>query len=91
MKKKTQRRLWLRFDRILSQNFLKQLAVLGVVFLVVLAFSYLLLAFSGSDWRAFCREHDLTPWLLPLYLLIDSNALNNLYINNGVHGWMLFA
>lgn len=91
MKKKTQRRLWLRFDRILSQNFLKQLAVLGVVFLVVLAFSYLMLALSGSNWQAFCRSHDLNPWLLPLYLLIDSNALNNLYIDNGVHGWMLFA
>lgn len=91
MKKKTQRRLWLRFDRVLSQNFFKQLAVLGVAFLAVLAFSYLLLALSGSDWLDFCHAHNLSPWLLPLYLLIDTNALNNLYIDNGVHGWMLFA
>lgn len=29
-------------------------------------------------------------FLLPLYLLIDTNALNNLYMN-GVHGWALFV
>lgn len=30
-------------------------------------------------------------WLLPLYLLIDSNALNNLYIDGCVEGRMLFS
>lgn len=65
--------------------------VLAFVLGIVLGLSYLFLSFSGSDWKGFCQQHNLSQWLLPLYLLIDSNALNNLYIDNGVHGWMLFA
>ena len=91
MKNKRRRGLWLKFDRLLSQSLLKQFAILGVVLIIALGLSYLFLAFSGSDWEGFCRKHDLSMWLLPLYLLIDANALNNLYIDNGVHGWMLFA
>lgn len=49
------------------------------------------LSWSGTEWEAFCKQKDLDKWLLPLYLLIDSNALNNLYIEGHVHGWMLFA
>ena len=91
MKKKNQRSLKLRFDRLLSRNLLQQLIVLTFILVFVLGLSYLFLSFSGSDWKGFCQKHDLNQWLLPLYLLIDSNALNNLYIDNGVHGWMLFA
>ena len=91
MKRKIHRKLWLQFDRLLSDNLLKQLAILAVVLVAALGVSYLMLAFSGSDWRQFCIEKDLNMWLLPLYLLIDSNALNTLYIGGNVHGWMLFA
>lgn len=91
MDTRNHRRLWLSFDRALSHSLLKQLTILAVVLVVVLGFSYLFLAFSGSEWQRFCQEHDLSTWLLPLYLLIDSNALNNLYVDGHVHGWMLFA
>ncbi len=86
----------LKFDRLLSQSLWKQFLILGVVLIVVLGFSYLMLSLSGAEWEEFCERKDLKKWLLPVYLLIDSNALNNLYIgDNGggsaVHGWMLVA
>jgi len=94
MKKKTKRTLWLRFDRVLAHNLLRQLAILGVVLLMALGLSYLFLAASNSQWEQFCEAENLNKWLLPLYLLLDSNALNNLYMGNDgthVHGWMLIA
>ena len=91
MKQKKHRSSWLYFDRLLSDNLMKQLAILVIVLIIALAASYLMLTFSGSDWQQFCKDKDLSMWLLPLYLLIDSNALNTLYIGGNVHGWMLFA
>lgn len=88
-------KLW--FDRLLSKSLLKQLLVLSVAMIVALGLSYLFLSWSGTDWETFCKNKDLSQWLLPLYLLIDSNALNSLYIadttsgEKAVHGWMLFA
>ena len=83
-------KLW--FDRLLSKSLIRQLAVLAVVLVIAFGLSYLLLSLSQSDWQEFCEKKHLSKWLLPLYLLIDSNALNNIYINNeDVHGWMLFA
>lgn len=89
--KKSHLKVQLQLDRLLSKSMIRQLAVLAVVLFGVLCLSYLFLAFSGSDWEAYCQANDLSMWLLPLYLLIDSNALNNLYVNGHVHGWMLFA
>lgn len=87
--------IWLGFDRALSHDLLRQLAILVIVLLVALGLSYFFLSASNADWELFCDEKDLNKWLLPLYLLIDSNALNNLYIaetgHQAVHGWMLFA
>ena len=91
MKKKIQRGMWLGFDRALSRNLLKQLIILAVVLVAALGLSYLMLSWSGADWKAFCERKDLNMWLLPIYLLIDSNALNTLYIEGHVHGWMLIA
>lgn len=87
-------KLW--FDRLLSKSLWKQFLVLGAVLFIALGLSYLFLSWSGTDWQQFCERKDLNKWLLPIYLLIDSNALNNLYIGdtgqgNAVHGWMLFA
>lgn len=85
----------LKFDRLLSKSLWKQFVILGVVLIVALGLSYGLLYFSGAEWEEFCHDKDLNKWLLPVYLLIDSNALNHLYIgdpdHNAVHGWMLIA
>ena len=91
MKTKKRRRIWLGFDRTLAHDLLRQLAILIVVLVVALGLSYLFLIASNADWERFCSNNDINKWLLPLYLLIDSNALNNLYIGGHVHGWMLFA
>ena len=95
MKNKDCKRIWLVFDRALAHDLLRQLAILGVVLIIALALSYLFLAASNAEWEQFCVDKDLNKWLLPLYLLIDSNALNNLYIaetgHKAVHGWMLIA
>lgn len=85
----------LKFDRLLSKSLWKQFVILGGVLVAALVASYILLSFSGANWEKFCHEKDLNKWLLPVYLLIDSNALNNLYIgdseHNAIHGWMLIA
>lgn len=94
MKTKNKKTLWLRFDRALAQNLLRQLAILGIALVLALGLSYLFLSWSGTEWERFCHEEHINKWLLPLYLLIDSNALNNLYMGSDgthVHGWMLFA
>ena len=94
METKDKRTLWLHFDRVLARNLLRQLAILLIVLVVALGLSYLFLAASNTEWEDFCDAEHINKWLLPLYLLIDSNALNNLYMgsdNTHVHGWMLFA
>ena len=88
---KPRKKLLLHFDKVLSQDLRAQILILCGLLVVSLLISYLMLAFSGSNWVHFCKDHHLRAWLLPLYLLIDANALNNLYIDNDVHGWMLFA
>lgn len=83
-------KLW--FDRLLSRSLFRQLTLLAVVLLFAFGISYLLLSFSGNDWRAFCERKNLSKWLLPLYLLIDSNALNGIYYDSpDAHAWMLIA
>lgn len=91
MEKQQHRRLWLKFDRVLSDDLLKQFLLLAGLFCVLLVISYALLSLSAPQWHQFCHDRNLKEWLLPIYLLIDTNALNSLYIDNGVHGWMLFA
>lgn len=82
-------KLW--FDRLLSKSLWRQFLILGAVLIVALGLSYLLLSWSGAEWKEFCKAKDLNQWLLPIYLLIDSNALNTLYIEGHVHGWMLMV
>lgn len=91
---KSQYSLKLRFDRLLSKSLFRQFAILGVILLFALGLSYLMLSWSGAEWESFCEAEHLNKYLLPLYLLIDSNALNNLYMgsnNTLVHGWMLIV
>lgn len=91
MKPKEQHQFRLWFDRLLSKSLLQQLGILAIGLILAFVVSFLLLSFSGAEWQAFCDAKKMSPWLLPLYLLIDSNALNNLYIDSDIHGWMLFA
>lgn len=90
MKKKHKKWL-LGLDKMLAHDLGKQFIIMGFMLVLTLALSYVLLSFSGCQWIDFCHAHKLRPWLLPIYLLIDANALNNLYIDNDVHGWMLIA
>lgn len=82
-------RLKLGFDRLLSKSLIRQFAILGVALICLFFLSWFFLHISGCDWKNFADKSDIPEWLLPLYLLIDTNAFNNLYIN-GVHGWALF-
>jgi hypothetical protein len=85
-------KLW--FDRLLSKSLWRQLLLLAVALVIAFGFSFVLLSFSGAEWTNYCQKEHLSKWLLPLYLLIDSNALNNLYIGSDgtfVKGWMLIA
>jgi len=88
MKTKRQNRIKLWFDRLLSKNLLRQFAVLGGVLLILFLISWGCLNLSGCEWKQFAKDSDIPEFLLPLYLLIDTNAFNNLYIN-GIHGWAL--
>lgn len=89
---KTKNRKWfkLAFDRLLSKSIWRQFAILGLALIVIFFLSWFFLHLSGCRWADFCKSKDLSEWLLPLYLLIDSNALNNLYLNS-VNGWALFV
>lgn len=94
MRTKHHNRIKLKFDRLLSRSLWQQLAFLTVVLVIAFGISYWMLSWSGTDWRTFCEKEKISEWLLPLYLLIDTNALNNLYMGNDgtyVHGWMLIA
>ena len=79
-------KLW--FDRMLSSSLLKQFLILGVVLVVLFLLSWIFLNLSGCQWKDFAQESNVPEFLLPLYLLIDSNAFNGLYMN-GVNGWAL--
>lgn len=81
-------KLW--FDRLLSKSLIRQFAILGIAFIFIFFLSWLFLHISGCKWADFCESKNLSEWLLPLYLLIDSNALNNLYLHS-VNGWALFV
>ena len=90
MKAKIHNRIKLWFDRLLSKSIVRQFAALGVVLLGLFLLSWFFLYISGCEWKDFAEKSNAPLFLLPLYLLIDTNALNNLYIN-GVHGWALFV
>ena len=87
-KKRYKFKLW--FDRLLSKSLARQFAVLTIVLVVLFLLSWLFLHWSGCEWEQFAKNSKIPEWLMPLYLLIDTNAFNNLYIN-GVHGWALFV
>lgn len=77
-------------DRALSHNIRRQILILLITLVILLGVSSLLLLCSRTAWMGFCKKNDFSPFLLPLYLLIDPNALNSIYLG-GQEGWMLFA
>lgn len=85
---KSYSRIKLWFDRLLSKSLLRQFAILGVVLFFLFLISWFFLHISGCNWKDFAQESNISEWLLPLYLLIDTNAFSNLYMN-GIHGWAL--
>ena len=83
-------KLW--FDRLLSKNLFQQFALLALVLVVAFGISYLMLYITFDNWKEFCDKRNISEWLLPLYLLIDSNALNGIYYDHPeVEPWMLFV
>lgn len=92
MKRKTKLHSWLlKFDRIFSESVWQQILVLIGVFLVALVIGWIVcsqLTFGES-------AQNLTFWEWALYILIDGNALNTLYMDDFPEGgrrWvMLFV
>lgn len=85
-------KLWL--DRFLSKSLWKQFALVFVFLVCALGVSYLILPIWSNNWRVVCSENHINSWLLPIYLLIDSNALNNIYLDDGyvfANKWTLIA
>ena len=78
-------------DRAMSRSFSRQILILLVLFVVLLLISFLLLSFSGSDWRAYCAYKGIPVWSLPLFLLIDTSAYSYVYFGEVNHGWLLVA
>ena len=92
---KSRKGLRLQLDKALSDSLGKQIVFLLILLFITYAVSFgLLLFLSGPELKAFCDDptnnHKLKWWLLPLYLLIDPNALNTLYFHD-VRGRLLIA
>ena len=85
----------LRLDRMLTGSLWKQSLWIVCILILTWLVSYACLSLSGANWREFCTNHGIKPWLLPLYMLIDTNALSSLYIaddpNDTIHGWLLLV
>ena len=85
-------KLW--FDRFLSKSLWKQFALVFAFLVGALGVSYILLPIWSDNWQRVCEENNISSWLLPIYLLIDSNALNNIYLDDAnvyANNWTLLA
>lgn len=87
-------KLW--FDRFLSKSLWKQFVLVFTFLVFALFFSYLILPVWSDNWKEICNANHINKWLLPIYLLVDSNAFNNIYIDDSEEGnlvtvWTLIA
>lgn len=73
--------LKLSFDRALARGTKWQLLIIGGIIVVSMLLSYILLALSG-DWEQFCMDHNINKFMLPLYLIIDQNLFNEVYLGS---------
>lgn len=87
---KNHRTLLLRFDRILSQDILRQTLILVAILAMVFVASFLLLSLSGSDWMQYCKVNNISKWVFPLYLLIDGNAFHDFCTCKNASGTTVF-
>lgn len=71
--------LKLSFDRALARGTKWQLLIIGGIIIGSILVSYLLLSLSG-DWTKFCEDHGINKFMLPIYLLIDQNLFNEIYM-----------
>ena len=71
--------LKLSFDRALARGTKWQLLIIGGIIIGSILVSYLLLSLSG-DWTKFCDDHGINKFMLPIYLLIDQNLFNEIYM-----------
>lgn len=93
---KPRKKLLLRFDRALSGSILKKAAILAGILVATLLVSLLLLSLSKTQWFDICQNKQISPFLLPIYLLIDQSVFNVLYLGqeggrSGIEGWLLIA
>lgn len=84
MKKKVNRSFWLRFDRTLSQDTLRQVVILIFALGIAFVLSVILLSLFGGNLDGYYGKQHISRWTLPLYLLIDGNAFNDLYSSGKV-------
>ena len=79
MIKKRYRSFLLRFDRILSHDLAKQVIILVGILIGIFILAFVTLSLFSPDWIKYCEKENISKWIFPLYLLIDSNAFTNLY------------
>lgn len=85
-------KLW--FDRFLSKSLWKQFTLVFAFLVGALALSYMILPVWSDNWNEVCISNNINRWLLPVYLLIDSGAICNIYIddqNVPADSWTLLA
>lgn len=89
-KSKSNFKLW--FDRLLSKSLGRQFLIVFAILAGALVLSYLILPIWSENWQDICNEKKISIWLLPIYLLIDSNALSSIYMENTtIQAWTLIA
>lgn len=69
----------LSFDRKLSSGTLWQIGIVTAIIVICLAASYSLLACT-DDWGVFCEKRGISKIMLPIYLLMDQNLYNEIYL-----------
>lgn len=88
--KKSHKSLLLRFDRVLSQDVMRQALMLIAILVVVFVISFILLSVAGNDWGTFCKEKNISKWVFPLYLLIDGNTFHDFCTDSGANRITVF-
>lgn len=88
---RNRKKLWLFIDKALSQSFWTQLFILLVLLVILFGISYFFMWVVGcpdQGMNKFLNDTKISKFMVPLYLLIDTNALNNFY-TRGVSNWPL--
>lgn len=76
----------LSFDRKLSSGTLWQIGIVSAIIVLCLTISYVLMACT-DDWKAFCDDRGISRIMLPIYLLMDQNLYNEIYLGTSEHSY----